>query len=147
MQLPEMSLTKALSLVCLTVTVGGALANLTVVSNVLPRRDQAGDIIDAHDGNVYFDSATSQYIYYAAGYGDCVEPTGLNGCASWCDGCGCGFYYNHSVNAYSSPDLVHWTAHGNVMPLGGARPNAVLFSPKVLYNARTQTFVLWMNFV
>lgn len=60
---------------------------------------------------------------------------------------GCGFYYNHSVNLYSSPDLVTWTAHGNVLPLGGSRPNAVLFSPKVLYNARTQTYVLWLNFV
>ena len=26
------------------------------------------------------------YLYFAAGYGDCVEPVGLNGCASWC-GC------------------------------------------------------------
>ena len=60
---------------------------------------------------------------------------------------GCGFYYNHSVNLYSSPDLVTWTAHGNVLPLGGSRPNAVLFSPKVIFNARTQTYVLWLNFV
>ena len=117
------------------------------VSNILPRVTSSGDIIDAHDGNVLYDTASGQYFYYAAGYGDCVEPPGLNGCASWCDGCGCGFYYNHSVNLYSSSDLVTWTAHGNVMPLGGSRPNAVLFSPKVIFNAKTQTYVLWMNFV
>ena len=132
------------------VLVCGAVASLAVsvtVSNILPRLDIGGAIIDAHDGNVIFDAAYGRYLYYAAGYGDCEEPRGLNGCADWCDGCGCGFFYNHSVNLYSSSDLVSWTGHGNVMPLGGTRPNAVLFSPKVIFNARTSTYVLWMNFV
>ena len=133
-----------IAIILFAVAVG---AGSVTVSNVLPRRDTTGSIIDAHDGNVIFDTTSGLYLYYAAGYGDCEEPPGLNGCASWCDGCGCGFYYNHSVNLYSTPDLITWTAHGNVLPLGGSRPNAVLFSPKVLYNAKTSLYVLWLNFV
>ena len=72
-----------------------------------------------------------------------------------CDGCGCGFFNNHSVNVNSSPlpparaalrqiwqvystsDLKTWTFHGNVLPLGPPRPNATLFSPKAVFNAGT----------
>lgn len=137
----------ALSVLSAVLFIDAGFATVVTISNINPRVDLDGDIIDAHDGNVLFDENTGLYMYYAAGYGECVEPPGLNGCSDWCDGCGCGFYYNHSVNLYTTPDLIHWTSHGNVMPLGGSRPNAVLFSPKALYNARTKTYVLWMNFV
>ena len=123
-----------------------AAASLTsTVSNREARRDQNGAIIDAHDGNVVYDPASARWLYFAAGYGDYEEPPGLNGCASWCDDCGCGFFYNHSFNVYSTADFVSWTGHGNVLPLG--RPNRTLFSPKALYNNRTSTWVLWLNFV
>jgi hypothetical protein len=116
------------------------------VSNILPRRTTTGSIIDAHDGNVVQDPHTpGLYYYFAAGYGDCREPPGLNGCASWCDNCGCGFFYNHSVNVYATTDFVTWEDHGNVLPLGFPRPNSVLFSPKALYNAASKEWVLWYN--
>lgn len=138
----------ALYLVCAlcALCAATAAAAVSAVSNVLPRLTTDGQIIDAHDGNVVEDPTTpGRYFYYAAGYGACKEPPGLNGCASWCDNCGCGFFYNHSVNLYSTEDFVSWTAHGNVLPLGFPRPNSVLFSPKALYNARTREWVLWYN--
>lgn len=120
----------------------------TVISNILPRRDSSGSIIDAHDGNVVQDPQDpTLYYYFAAGYGECEEPKGLNGCASWCDGCGCGFFNNHSVNLYSTRDFAAWEAHGNVLPLGPPRPDRVLFSPKVLYNDANKEWVLWYNLV
>lgn len=116
------------------------------ISNIQPRRDTSGAILDAHDGNFVFDGDRNEYLYFAAGYGTCEEPPGLNGCASWSStDSGCGFLFNHSVNLYSSPDLVRWTAHGNVLPLGPPRPNATLFCPKAVFNARTATWVLWYN--
>ena len=123
-------------------------AAVSEVSNLLPRRTTAGAIIDAHDGNVVEDPLTPGLFYYfAAGYGDCEEPPGSNGCADWCDGCGCGFFNNHSVNVYSSRDFNAWTPHGNVLPLGPPRPDRVLFSPKVLYNEMNKEWVLWYNLV
>lgn len=80
--MPRLALIAASVLAMSHAVVGG---NVTI-SNILPRRDTTGAIIDAHDGNVLFDSASGQYLYYAAGYGSCQEPPGLNGCASWCDG-------------------------------------------------------------
>ena len=60
-----------------------AAAAVSTVSNVEPRRDGSGAIIDAHDGNVVFDEASQRYLYFAAGYGECVEPAGSNGCSDW----------------------------------------------------------------
>ena len=122
-----------------------AHAAVSNVSNIEPRRDGSGAIIDAHDGDVVFDAASQRWLYFAAGYGECIEPPGLNGCADWCNDCGCGFFYNHSVNVFSTTDFVAWTAHGNVLPLGAPRPNATLFSPKAIFNNRTQLWVLWYN--
>jgi len=118
----------------------------STLSNTLPRTDTAGKIIDAHDGNIVQDPTdTTLFYYFAAGYGDCEEPKGANGCASWCDNCGCGFFYNHSVNVYSTRDFIRWENHGNVLPLGFPRPNSVLFSPKALYNKKNKEYVLWYN--
>jgi len=144
--MPPVSSALALAALCAAAASGA----VSTVSNIAPRRTSDGAIIDAHDGNVIQDPHTpGLYYYFAAGYGDCREPPGLNGCASWCDGCGCGFFYNHSVNVYSTTDFATWTAHGNVLPLGFPRPNSVLFSPKALYNAAANNgkgeWVLWYN--
>jgi len=113
------------------------------ISNVVPRRETGGAILDAHDGNIVWSNATSSWLYFAAGYGPCVEPAGLNGCADWSEGTTCGFFKNHSVNVYETTDFTTWRGHGNVLPLGAPRPDAVLFSPKAVFNAKTQLWVLW----
>lgn len=115
-----------------------AVAYAVLLSNVAPRRDTAGNIIDAHDGNVLF--IGGQYHYYAAGYGLCLERNSTTGCEGGF--VGCGFYNNHSVTLYTSADLTTWTFRGNVLPLAN-RVDAILFSPKVVYNALTKLYVLW----
>lgn len=118
------------------------------ISNVLPRLDTTGAIMDMHDGNMVVKDGT--WYWYAAGYGGCKErlgpggATGPTGCAGGFHGCG--FFNNHTVNLYTSTDLVSWTPHGNVLPEAN-RVDAILFSPKVLYNTQTETWVLWYNFV
>ncbi len=58
-------------------------ASVSVVSNIIPRLDSSGKIIDAHDGNVVQNPHDpNQYFYFAAGYGNCVEPVGKNGALS-----------------------------------------------------------------
>ena len=38
-------------------------------SNILPRRDVHGDIIDAHDGNYVWSADDQKWYYFAMGYG------------------------------------------------------------------------------
>jgi hypothetical protein len=118
-------------------------AGVVNISNVLPRRDSSGAIMDMHDGNVHIGS-DGTYYWYAAGYGGCPERNSTTGCAGGFHGCG--FFKNHSVNLFTSKDLTTWTGHGNVLPEAN-RVDAILFSPKILFNKQTATYVLWYNFV
>ena len=42
-----------------------ALAAPQDLSNVVPRRDTGGAILDAHDGNIVWSAATSSWLYFA----------------------------------------------------------------------------------
>lgn len=119
------------------------------ISNVLPRVDTAGRILDAHDGNVLYDATTGTFLLYAAGYGNCREPQGtLNGCADWSfNDTGCGFLNNHTVQLFTSTDLVTWTSEGNVLPVRPPPADVVLFSPKAIHDDARGVYVLWYNFV
>jgi hypothetical protein len=117
------------------------------ISNVVPRTDTTGAILDAHDGKVIADPAGGGYLWYAASYGDCKEPAGPSGCAGAAPG-SCGFRLDHNVSLFSSPDLSTWTAHGPVLQAAATGlGDAVLFCPKVLYNSATKTFVMWFNWI
>ncbi|KAK3384126.1 glycosyl hydrolase [Lasiosphaeria ovina] len=53
-----------------------------------------------------------------------------------------------NVNCYSSKDLVQWTLVGAVLSRtasGDLGPNRVVERPKVIYNDKTQKYVLWMH--
>jgi len=141
-------MTIAAALLVLSSVVLEAEATGSKVSNILPKRDTNGKILDAHDGNIVFDPATKLYYYYSVGYGDCEEPIGLTGCSGFVNPSSpCGFLNNHSVNLYSTADFTSWKYEGNVLPLAPPRPTCVLFSPKVIYNARSALWVLWANWV
>ena len=137
-----------LLLAAFVVRTASSVAEVVNISNVLPRLDTTGAIMDMHDGNMVVKDGT--WYWYAAGYGGCRErlgpggTPGPTGCAGGFKGCG--FFNNHTVNLFTSTDLVTWTPHGNVLPEAN-RVEAVLFSPKVLFNAQTATWVLWYNFV
>ena len=124
---------------------GLAAAHNVTISNVVPRRDADGAILDAHDSKLLF--RNGRYEWFAASYGNCTEPPGGNGCASVSIGA-CGFQTNHNVTLYTSTDLVSWVNRGVVFgALGNLPPNSVLFAPKTVYNAKTQMYVLFFNYI
>lgn len=112
-------------------------ANIATVSNVKPRVDESGAILDIHDGNTMKIGDT--FYWFGAGYGDCQEMQ--TGCESVKVG-SCGFNLNHTVNLATSQDLVNWQFHGSVLP---ARPDGILFSPWVARSKTTGSYVLWFN--
>jgi hypothetical protein len=50
------------------------------ISNVDPRRDTTGKIMDIHDGTTLH-LPDGLYYYYGASYGNCTEFPGNDGCA------------------------------------------------------------------
>ena len=96
--------------------------NVTI-SNVEPRRDVTGAIVDAHDGNLLF--AKNRYYLYGTAYDNTA-----------------GYSINNRFRVYSSPDLEHWTFEGELLK---APPDGVYYNPSVVYNARTRKYVLWYN--
>lgn len=58
-------------------------------------------------------------------------------------------YYFSGVNLYSSPDLKTWTFVNTILSKtsnAALNNNAVVERPKLLYNASTGQFVLWMHY-
>jgi len=53
------------------------------------------------------------------------------------------------VSCYASTDLAHWKYIGNVLPSDSAtvdlRADRVVERPKVIFNAKTRQFVMWMH--
>lgn len=123
----------------------GASTSITI-SNVKPRTDTTGNIMDIHDGNFVFLNNT--YYYFGAAYGTCLEPAGDSGCAGAAVGA-CGFQTNHNVTLFTSTDLQTWTNKGFVFGMSdaGISSDAIMFCPKVLYRQRTNDWVLWMNWI
>jgi hypothetical protein len=114
-----------------------SLAASSVVSNVAPRVDQDGNILDIHDGTTI--RVNDTFYWFGASYGSCVEQA--SGCATIAVGA-CGFNLNHSVSLATSTDLVHWTLIGVVLAPAD-RPEGILFSPWVARSAATGQWVLW----
>eukprot|EP01043_Picozoa_sp_COSAG02_P092402 COSAG02_NODE_29022_length_577_cov_1.081590_1_plen_130_part_10 len=94
-----------------------AVAEPATFSNIEPRRDTAGQIIDAHDGNYLFTNGT--WWYFAMGYGLCNDTGTVNGCDP-----SCGYSAANTVGVWSSPTLSNdnWTKRSEVLPYA-KRPN------------------------
>ena len=125
-----------------------ALATPVYFSNILPRLDSTGAILDAHDGVILRDRSSGLFLYYGMAYGPCKETPGW-GCEGMWVPPHCGFLLNHSISLYTSPDLApngSWTFVRDILPKG-SRPDAVYFRPQVVFNAHTSTWVLWVNAV
>jgi len=72
-------------------------------------KDPAGKVLDAHDGNIIGPLPDFGYVLYAMNYGtNCLNnpnnPPGFHGLDC-----------NHTVSAYTSPDLSGWTWRGFVL--------------------------------
>ncbi|MBD8079865.1 family 43 glycosylhydrolase [Cellulosimicrobium arenosum] len=101
------------------------------------RFDVDGEAIDAHDGQIQRFGDT--YYLYGTTYG-CGYEWNTPGAPF------CGFV------AYSSPDLVHWTALGELFdastPTWQERCDGATYGcyrPHVVYNESTGRYVLWIN--
>jgi beta-xylosidase len=105
--------------------------------------DTSGAPINAHGGGILFHEGT----YYW--YGEIKSgKTWLPDCnKSW----GGTRVVTTGVSCYSSKDLYNWKFEGNVLPAVTDDPkhelykSKVLERPKVIYNAATRKFVLWMH--
>ena len=93
------------------------------ISNVKPRRDVEGKIVDAHDGCLH--KFGDRYYLYGTGYGKTD-----------------GYQKTNRYRCYSSADLVTWKLEGNLLQ---RQPEAVYYRPYVIYNAKTRKYVLWYN--
>ena len=111
----------------------------SVLSNIAPRLDVNGNILDLHDGTTI--RVNDTFWWYGASYGGCKEQS--SGCASLDVGA-CGFQLNHTVGAAFSKDLKTWTLVPDILPLS-SRPSGIMFSPWVAFSPATQKYVLWYN--
>jgi hypothetical protein len=102
------------------------LVNFTASGAQQQRFDTDGNALDAHDGMMAEFNGT--YYLYGTSY-NCGYEWQVNS-----DFCG--------FKVYSSPDLVHWTDRGFVVP---AYSCSDCFRPHVIYDASTQQYVLWTN--
>jgi hypothetical protein len=99
------------------------LYRTVTIRNDEPRRDVAGEIVDAHDGCLQ--SFEGRYYLYGTAYGASA-----------------GFGINNRFRVYSSPDLERWTFEGEILK---APPDGVHYRPYVVFNPNTRRYVLWYN--
>eukprot|EP00041_Stephanoeca_diplocostata_P012805 m.215447 g.215447 ORF g.215447 m.215447 type:complete len:427 (+) comp19097_c0_seq3:50-1330(+) len=125
------------------------------VSNVQPKLDIHGNIVNAHDGTYrYFEG---YYWYHGAEYGLCNEPA-KRGCDQTPGRDGppypapghCGFQADHNVSIYRSKDLTSgsWEFMGRAVHCATDVPNCgILYRPHLVHNPNTNLYVLFVNFV
>ncbi|MDB5110609.1 MAG: hypothetical protein JWR67_1723 [Mucilaginibacter sp.] len=136
LRLPTFALT-------LLIFLGGRVSALCQIKNFdekgrqLTRLSEAGDAVDAHDGEIAQFNGT--YYLYGTSY-DCGFEWGNKGAPF------CGF------KVYSSKDLVKWTDQGYLFdaqtPVWQSRCDGKTygcFRPHVIYNKLNNNYVLWIN--
>lgn len=105
------------------------LSEFTPLSSWL---DTGGNFIQAHGGGFLYVPKTKTYYWYGEDRG---TPSTR---------------YAVGVSCYSSKDLYNWKWEGIVLPASASRgsdsnPTPVLERPKVIYNAKTGKYVMWMH--
>ena len=120
--------------------IAAAVAGASVeISNVDPYLDDAGNIVQAKDGNILHDG--NRWLI-GMSYGL------FNGCANSTVGA-CGFRLDHNISLYASDDLSSGSQKllaKNILPVD-ARPSGIYFAPKVKFNQQTGKYVLWVNYL
>ena len=105
-------------------------------------KDTDGNPINAHGGGILYHNGT-YYWYGEYKTGETVLPEW----ATW----ECYRTDVTGVSCYSSGDLLNWKFEGIVLPAvkddpkHDLHPSQVVERPKVVYNAKTGKFVMWMH--
>ncbi len=94
------------------------------ISNVNPRYDTDGQIIDAHGGCIQF--FNGRFYLYGNAFGTNRGD----------------FQFDCPFAVYSSPNMVDWTFEGTLIK---NPPHGVYYRPYVIFNATTKKYVLWYN--
>ena len=120
--------------VLLAVCASVCTASVVKISNVEPRRDTQGNILNVHDGGLYF--FENQWALVGTSYFHCSSHIG-----------DCGWQDNN-FSAYTAPSPQGpWTLASNNLipnrPAGGAN-----FRPKLLASSSggNTTYVMWFNY-
>jgi hypothetical protein len=118
------------------------------ISNVEPRLDTAGRIVNAHDGSLLLNPHDGRYWLYGTHYEACPTPPSPPGPGVCSTDRTCGWYRN-TFAAYSSPDLSSgsWRLESASIAPGLEANNSrfTYFMPNVLFNAAHNNFVLAFN--
>lgn len=115
----------------------------STISNILPRIDEDGDILEAGDGCISYDYDTARYYLWGMRYQPCIEPNNDCYCGSAglevCSDVGyvapdqCCGWRNMTIAVYSSADLMSWRKEGlNILP--------VMQDYSTPYNAANQAY-------
>ncbi|NLD47721.1 MAG: hypothetical protein GX660_11055, partial [Clostridiaceae bacterium] len=125
--------TNRFALICVLVILLAAIIGNTFVSfgagtsitNGIQFKDTAGNVIHAHGGGMI------NYGGYYYWYGEYRDSSN----------------YFLGVRCYRSADLVNWEYRGEVLkPSSASELNKCnVERPKVMYNASTKQFVMWMH--
>ena len=106
-------------------------------------KDNDGNAINAHGGGILYFNKT----YYWYGEIKKGKTTRVPGVTSWED-----YRVDASgISCYSSKDLIHWKYEGIALApemkdsSHDLHYSKVIERPKVIYNARTRRFVMWMH--
>jgi beta-galactosidase len=105
--------------------------------------DTAGNQINAHGGCVLYHEGV--YYWYGEFKGDSTYRL------QWVKTWECWRAEAGGISCYSSYDLVNWKFEGIVLPplpddpTSDLHPSQVIERPKVIYNEKTKTFVMWMH--
>ena len=102
--------------------------------------DTDGNIINASDGGIIF--ADGKYFWY----GQAMRNIGFG-----LKGTG-GQVTDTGVAMYSSPDLLNWSYEGIVLSVeegedNPLRPPLRFERPKIIYNDKTEKYVLWCHYI
>lgn len=106
-------------------------------------KDTEGNVINAHGGGIIFYEGL--YYWYGEYKGDSTYR--LDRVKTW----ECWRADAGGVSCYSSPDLVTWKFEGLALPAipgdtaSELHPSQVIERPKVIYNEKTEKFVMWMH--
>lgn len=116
-----------------------AASKTVTISNVQPRRNTTGDIMDAHDGTYNQWTPGGPWYYYAMGYGTCHQNQDL------CNGhTRCGYGYSW-IGVWKSSDMSNSSWELVREARDGTWPKCVYFRVHTVYNKKSKLYVMWVN--